>query len=56
MFSPKLYEVVKITAKEIFKRDYNVEVDERAYLIRQQDNMMFRQIRLITGNKKDYNP
>lgn len=56
MFSPKLYEVVKITAKEIFKRDFNVEVDEKTYLIRQQDNMMFRQIRLVTGNTKIYNP
>ena len=33
MFSPKLYEVVKITAKEIFKKNYNVEVDEKNYLI-----------------------
>lgn len=56
MFSPKLYEVVKITAKEIFKYNYNVEVDARNFLIRQQDNMMFRQIRLITGNVQSYNP
>ena len=50
MFAPKLYTVRKFTFNELFMHNFNWELtreEERRYYIKQQDNMLFRQVRLI---------
>lgn len=59
MFSPKLYTIRKFKFKDIIKSEYKLNLtleQESYYYIQQQDNMLFRQIRLITSNLDDYNP
>lgn len=56
MFAPPLYSVRKIPALEIIKANMNIEINNNDYMVEQQDNMMFRHIRRITGIKDHYNP
>lgn len=59
MFAPPLYKVRKVPFKYICDNNFNITEDkdfENNFLINQQDNMLFRQIRLITGNYDKYNP
>jgi len=60
MFSPKLYRVNKLPLKYIINNDFNVEVkDEKnnLFTVSQQDNMLFRQIRITTNdNNSKYIP
>ncbi len=57
--SPTLYTIRKFKLRNILNQEYNVILSmeqEKSYYIKQQDNMMFRQIRLITDYKEEYNP
>ena len=59
MFAPKLYTVYKIPLHETMAADYNIDYpyDElRRFKIHQQDSGLLRQIRLITGCSKKFNP
>ena len=59
MFAPKLYVVRKFSFSELYLCDFNMSISkerERNYQIKQQDNMLFRQIRLITHTDDVYNP
>lgn len=59
MFAPKLYTVRKFTFNELCMHNFNWELtreEERRYYIKQQDNMLFRQVRLITHNSENFNP
>ena len=54
MFAPKLYRVNKIPFKYILNSEFNVSVgreENNIFTVLQQDNMLFRQIRLITNDK-----
>jgi hypothetical protein len=45
--------------KEIIKNEYSLNINqekEKEHYINQQDNQLFRQIRLITGKHNQYNP
>ena len=58
MFSPKLYVVRKINSSEIINSDYNLIFTKEQtsfHKINQQDNMLFRQVRLITKSNNLYN-
>lgn len=58
MFAPKLYVVRKFSFKDLVSHELNWEMtaeEERKYHIKQQDNMLFRQIRLITKKDTDFN-
>ena len=55
----KLYAVNKIHLQDIVDNKYYMYVDQPhscKYSIKQQDNMLFRQIRLLSKNYDDYNP
>ena len=54
MFSPKLYQVRKVPAIEIIKSNYNLKIKNEDYVVNQQDNMLFRQLRIITGVDKPF--
>ena len=59
MFSPQLYTVRKFKFHSIIKSNFNLNLtreEEKEFLIAQQDNLLFRQIRLITRNNNKYNP
>lgn len=59
MFAPKLYTVRKFNFSDLYAKEFNLHLDEkeeRRYHIKQQDNMLFRQIRIITQNRNTYNP
>lgn len=59
MFSPQLYTVRKFKFKSIIDSNFNLNLtreEEKEFLIAQQDNLLFRQIRLITNNDNKYNP
>lgn len=56
MFAPKLYSVYKFPFIDILQHNFNFSGELEIYLIKQQDNLMFRQIRLITGNYEDFVP
>lgn len=59
MFAPKLYTVRKFLFSFIIENDFDIKLtweEERKYHINQQDNMLFRQIRLITGKTQKLNP
>ena len=59
MFAPKLYTVRKFPFTFIIENDFDIKLtweEERYYHINQQDNMLFRQIRLITGKTNKFNP
>lgn len=58
MYSPPLYIVRKYNLKFIINNEFNIQLppqDEKQYYINQQDNMLFRQIRLITGVTEKFN-
>ena len=59
MFSPQLYTVRKFKLQNLIKTNFNLTLtkdEEKEFLITQQDNLLFRQIRLITNNDGKYNP
>lgn len=59
MFAPKLYTVRKFPFSFIIQKDFDIKLtwdEEQMYHINQQDNMLFRQIRLITGKEQKFNP
>lgn len=54
-----MYTVLKFHIREIIESNYELNLsgaEIRQHQIKQQDNMMFRQIRLITGEDGDVNP
>lgn len=58
MFSPPLYTVRKIPLKYLIDNNYDLQFegqDENQFHIKQQDNLLFRQIRLITGDTGRFN-
>ena len=58
MFSPPLYTVRKYPLKFLIDKNFNIQhttKEDKKYNIRQQDNLLFRQIRLITKDKKEFN-
>ena len=58
MKSPKLYTIRKFTLKQIIDSNYNLKISrnqQKMYEIKQSDNMLFRQVRLITRNFRKYN-
>lgn len=59
LFAPPLYKVRKIPFKEIASASLNLEISKEMmekYEILQQDNSLFRQIRLATGRNNKFNP
>ena len=54
MFAPELYKVRKIPAYEIFNNDFNLAIKDDEFIVLQQDCMMFRQIRNITGKNQKF--
>ena len=53
MFAPKLFRVNKIPLKHIVDNAYNIHVEREEnnkFSVLQQNNMLFRQIRLLTGD------
>ena len=58
MFAPRLYTVRKFSFSELYANSFNWELtneQEKKYYIKQQDNMLFRQIRLITHDYNNFN-
>ena len=58
MKSPTLYTIRKFTLKQIVKDNYILEIsksEQKLYEIKQSDNMLFRQVRLITNDHNKYN-
>lgn len=58
MYSPPLYIVRKFPLKFLIDRKFNIQVsadEEKQFEINQQDNMLFRQIRLITADISKFN-
>jgi len=56
--SPTLYTIRKFTLKQIVKDNYILEIQKseiKLYEIKQSDNMLFRQVRLITNDFNKYN-
>ena len=59
IMSPTLYGIFKIKLRELIDSSYNLNIPfgkESYYEIKQGDNMMFRQIRLVTGHTETFNP
>lgn len=54
MFAPKLYQVRKVPAIEIIKHGYDLTIKNADYTVGQQDNMLFRQLRIITGRNPNF--
>jgi len=55
--APPLYKVRKFAFRDIVNNDFNLnltEEDNERFIVKQQDNMLFRQIRLITGDYGSY--
>ena len=58
MFAPKLYEVRKYPVKDIILLDRIIVIDkdeEKKYHVKEQDNLLFRQIRLISSDNNYFN-
>lgn len=58
IFAPPLYTVRKYPLKYIIDNNFNIQHDlntDKTFNIKQQDNLLFRQIRLITKSKDKYN-
>lgn len=58
MVSPPLYIVRKFPLKFIMSHDFVLDLNsdqEKMFQVKQSDNMLFRQIRLITGDSSKYN-
>lgn len=59
MFSPPLYIVRKFSFRHLMNCDFHLELsqeEDQKFHIKQQDNLLFRQIRLITQNISKFNP
>lgn len=56
MFAPKLYVVCKFPFSYLAQCNFNYNGDVSEYKINQQDNLLFRQVRLITHSNSRYNP
>ena len=57
MFSPPLYSVLKLNLNYIIAHDYNLKLsneEKTQFTVLQGDNMMFRQIRLISMNNDKF--
>lgn len=54
MYSPPLYGILKFDFRDIVRLEYDL-CDEDGMWVMEQDNQMFRQIRLITGDCGKYN-
>lgn len=58
MFAPQIYIVRKIPFMDIVNGEYNLQLtddEQKKYLIKQSDNLLFRQLRLITYDSSTYN-
>lgn len=58
MFAPPLYIVRKLNLTYIINHDYNIQIspeEEKRFYVKQGDNMLFRQIRLLTYENNEYN-
>lgn len=58
MFAPPIYIVRKLPFADIVSSNYNLQLgddEQKKYLIKQSDNLLFRQIRLITYEHEKYN-
>lgn len=58
MYAPLLYKIRKLPCGVIVENDFDLNLNGKEmfdYLIAQQDNMLFRQIRRITGDTDKYN-
>lgn len=58
MKSPKLYSIRKLRLTYIIENNNNINIsykEQKLFEVKQSDNMLFRQVRLITGDKNDYN-
>lgn len=58
MFAPPLYVVRKLSLSYIIAHNYNIQIspeEEKQFYVKQQDNMLFRQIRMITYESDKYN-
>lgn len=56
MHAPKLYAVLKFPLRFLIERQFCVDLtgeEEKKFRVRQQDNLLFRQIRLITGDTSE---
>ena len=59
MHAPKSYIVRKFPLKLLIDHEFRLQLspqEEQRYHIKQQDNQLFRQIRLVTGDSRDYLP
>ena len=58
MYSPPGYSTLKIGFKQIIENDYRIQFDEeemKRHTVAQFDNMLMRQIRLLTGDMRKFN-
>ena len=56
--SPTLYEILKFKLRDLVKNDFNISLSisqERNFIIKQQDNGIFRQIRILTDTNYYFN-
>ena len=56
MFAPPLYQVRKIPAINIIRSEFELQIVDQDFTVNQQDNMLFRQLRIILGRKSKYIP
>lgn len=59
MHAPKSYSVRKFPLKLLIDHQYHLELtprEEQLYLVKQQDNQLFRLIRSVTGNSGEFQP
>ena len=58
MFAPDLYIVRKLTLNDIIDNNFDIQTDRKTdgkYHIKQQDNQLFRQIRIVTNDNRSFN-
>ena len=58
IYTPKLYHLRKLPIKYIVKNEYDLHLsaeEEKQFTISQQDNQLFRQIRIITNDGSEFN-
>ena len=56
--SPNLYEILKFKLRLLVDNKFNIFLNmmqERYYIIKQQDNAIFRQVRKITNTNNFFN-
>ena len=56
MFAPPLYQVRKIPAINIIRSDFDLQIKNQDFTVNQQDNMLFRQLRIVLGKTGKYIP